>query len=128
MSEIPTHAAIALVSSRVRAYVKLAATCPQPNPARPVPGTRLDLMSTTTPPAADLYVVVGYDGSPPANRALDAAVGLLRGRTGRIEVVYVTHLSSTAMLSAGAVAELEAGFDQIEQELRTAAQERLRGG
>jgi nucleotide-binding universal stress UspA family protein len=85
-------------------------------------------MSTTTPPAADLYVVVGYDGSPPANRALDAAVGLLRGRTGRIEVVYVTHLSSTAMLSAGAVAEIEAGFDQIEQELRTAAQERLRGG
>jgi hypothetical protein len=44
-------------------------------------------MSTTTPPTADLHVVVGYDGSPPANRALDAAVGLLRGRTGRIEVV-----------------------------------------
>jgi nucleotide-binding universal stress UspA family protein len=83
-------------------------------------------MSTTTPPTADLHVVVGYDGSPPANRALDAAVGLLRGRTGRIELVYVAHLSSTAMLSAGAVAEIEAGFDQIEQELRTAAEERLR--
>jgi nucleotide-binding universal stress UspA family protein len=83
-------------------------------------------VSTTTPPAADLHVVVGYDGSPPANRALDAAVGLLRGRTGRIEVVYVAHLSSTAMLSAGAVAEIEAGFDQIEREVRTAAQERLR--
>jgi hypothetical protein len=41
--------------------------------------------------------------------------------------VYVAHLSSTAMLSAGAVDEIEAGFDQIEQELRTAAQERLRG-
>ena len=84
-------------------------------------------MSTTAPPAADLHIVVGYDGSPPASRALDGAVGLLRGRTGRIEVVYVAHLSSTAMLSAGAVAEIEAGFDQIEQELRTAAEERLRG-
>lgn len=39
----------------------------------------------------------------------------------------MAHLSSTAMLSAGAVAEIEAGFDQIEQDLRTAAQERLRG-
>jgi nucleotide-binding universal stress UspA family protein len=84
-------------------------------------------MSTTTPPTGDLHIVVGYDGSPPADRALDAAVGLLRGRTGRIEVVYVAHLSSTAMLSAGAVAEIEAGFDQIEQDLRVAAQERLRG-
>jgi nucleotide-binding universal stress UspA family protein len=84
-------------------------------------------MSTTTPPTANLRVVVGYDGSPPASRALDAAAGLLRGRTGRIEVVYVAHISSTAMLSANALAEIESGFDDIEQELRTAAEERLRG-
>jgi nucleotide-binding universal stress UspA family protein len=84
-------------------------------------------MSTTTPPTGDLHVVVGYDGSPPAIRALDAAVGLLRGRTGRIEVVYVAHISSTAMLSANALAEIESGFDEIEQELRTEAEERLRG-
>jgi nucleotide-binding universal stress UspA family protein len=84
-------------------------------------------MSTPTPPTGDLHVVVGYDGSPPASRALDAAAGLLRGRTGRMEVVYVAHISSTAMLSAGALAEIEAGFDEIEQELRTAAAERLRG-
>jgi hypothetical protein len=31
-------------------------------------------MNTETPPP-DLYLVVGYDGSPPASRALDAAVG-----------------------------------------------------
>jgi nucleotide-binding universal stress UspA family protein len=85
-------------------------------------------MSTTTPPTGDLHVVVGYDGSPPASRALDAAANLLRGRTGRIEVVYVAHISSTAMLSTYALAEIESGFDQIEQELRTAAQERLGGG
>jgi nucleotide-binding universal stress UspA family protein len=83
-------------------------------------------VSTTTPPATDLRLVVGYDGSPPATRALDAAVSLLRGRTGRIEVVYVAHLPSMAALSADAVSELEQDFDDVEQELRTLAGERLR--
>lgn len=83
-------------------------------------------MSILTPPAKDLRFVVGYDGSPPASRALDAAVNLLQGRTGRIEVVYVAHLSSLAALSPGAVAELETDFDDIERELRTMAAEQLR--
>jgi nucleotide-binding universal stress UspA family protein len=83
-------------------------------------------MSTTTPPATDLRLVVGYDGSPPASRALDAAVNLLRGRTGRIELVYVAHMPSMATLSPGAVAELETDFDDVEQELRTLADEQLR--
>ena len=84
-------------------------------------------MNTAAFPAPDLYLVVGYDGSPPASRALDAAVRLLEGRTGRIEVVFVAHLSSTVMMSAGAVAEMESGFDEIEAELRAAASEQLRG-
>ena len=84
-------------------------------------------MSTTTPPATDLRLVVGYDGSPPASRALDAAVNLLQGRTGRIEVVYVAHMPSMAALSPGAVTELETDFDDVEQELRTMAGEQLRG-
>jgi nucleotide-binding universal stress UspA family protein len=83
-------------------------------------------MTTTTPPGGFLHLVVGYDGSPPASRALDAAVRLLEGRTGRIEVLYVAHLSSVAMLSPGAIAELESDFDEIEQELRAAADEQLR--
>jgi nucleotide-binding universal stress UspA family protein len=83
-------------------------------------------MSTPTPPATDLRLVVGYDGSPPASRALQAAVNLLQGRTGRIELVYVAHLPSMAALSADAVGELETGFDDIEQELRTVAAEQLR--
>ncbi len=83
-------------------------------------------MSTPTPPAADLRLVVGYDGSPPAGRALDAAVNLLQGRTGRIELVYVAHLPSMAALSPGAVSELEIDFDDVEQELRTMAAEQLR--
>jgi nucleotide-binding universal stress UspA family protein len=84
-------------------------------------------MSTPTPPATDLRLVVGYDGSPPASRALDAAVNLLQGRNGRIELVYVAHLPSMAALSPGAVAELEIDFDDVERELRTMAAEQLRG-
>jgi nucleotide-binding universal stress UspA family protein len=84
-------------------------------------------MNTATSHAGDLNFVVGYDGSPPASRALDAAVGLLQGRTGRIEVVYVAHLASIDMLSPGAVAEMEVSFDEIERDLRTAAAEQLRG-
>jgi nucleotide-binding universal stress UspA family protein len=84
-------------------------------------------MTTTTPPATDLRLVVGYDGSPPASRALDAAINLLQGRTGQIDVVYVAHLPSMAALSPGAVTELEKDFDDVEQELRTMATEQLRG-
>ena len=84
-------------------------------------------MSTITPPASDLRLVVGYDGSPPASRALDGAVNLLQGRTGKIDVVYVAHLPSMAALSPGAISELESDFDDVEQELRTLAADRLRG-
>jgi nucleotide-binding universal stress UspA family protein len=83
-------------------------------------------MNATEPPAANLYLVVGYDGSPPATRALDAAVRLLSGRSGTIEVVYVAHLPGIDALSPGAVAEMEADFDDIAQELHTAASEQLR--
>jgi hypothetical protein len=74
-------------------------------------------MNATAPPAGNLYLVVGYDGSPPAIRGLDAAVRLLYGRAGSIEVVYVAHLPSVDMLSADAVAEIEANFDDIAREL-----------
>jgi nucleotide-binding universal stress UspA family protein len=84
-------------------------------------------MNATVPPTGNLYLVVGYDGSPPAIRALDAAVGLLHDRPGSIEVMYVAHLTSIDMLSADAVAEMEASFDDIAQELRTAVSEQLRG-
>jgi nucleotide-binding universal stress UspA family protein len=81
---------------------------------------------TTSAPAPDLHLVVGYDGSPPAGRALDGAVRLLQGRTGRIEVVYVAHLSSVAALSPSAIGEMERDFDEVEQELRAMAGEQLR--
>ena len=52
---------------------------------------------------------------------------LLQGRTGRIEVVYVAHIPSIDMMSAGALAEMETGFDEIERDLRPAAAGQLRG-
>ena len=84
-------------------------------------------MNATAPPAGDLYLVVGYDGSPPAVRALDGAARLLYGRSGRIEVVYVAHLPSVDMLSADAVGQMEVDFDEIERDLRGAVEEQLRG-
>ena len=84
-------------------------------------------MNATAPPGGNLYLVVGYDGSPPAIRALDAAVRLLHGRTGSIELVYVAHLPSIDMLSPGAVAEMEVSFDEIARDLHAAAGEQLRG-
>jgi universal stress protein A len=79
------------------------------------------------PAATFLHLVVGYDGSPPAARALDGAVRLLSGRQGRIEVVYVAHLSSFAMLSADAIAEIESDFDEVQRELRDQVAEQLKG-
>jgi len=87
----------------------------------------LTAVTNDMPPTPFLHLVVGYDGSPPATRALDGAVRLLQGRTGSIEVVYVAHLSSLVMLSADAIAEVESDFGEIEQELRAQAAEQLHG-
>ena len=78
-------------------------------------------------PAGNLHLVVGYDGSPPATRALDAAIRLLQGRDGQIDVVYVTHLAAVDMLSADAIVEVEESFDELERDLRAQAGEQLRG-
>ena len=78
-------------------------------------------------PAGNLYLIVGYDGSAPARRALDAAVRLLQGRVGRIEVVYVAHVPNVGIVSAAALAEIEVTFEEVEQDLRTEVGEGLRG-
>ena len=84
-------------------------------------------MTTGSPPAGFFHIIVGYDGSAPSGRAIDAAVRVLEGRTGSIDVVYVAHLPSLAMLSPGAFAEVESAVEEIEQELRVVAAERLDG-
>src|SRR5580704_3813430 len=53
----------------------------------------------TGPIARRLAVVVGFDGSESAYRALDAATQLISGRPGRVVVVYVAHLSAAAAFS-----------------------------
>jgi nucleotide-binding universal stress UspA family protein len=85
-------------------------------------------MSAETPPVHELHLIVGFDGSPAAMRALDAAVRLLSVRPpARVSVAWVAHLTSTVELSADAVAIVENDFDQVAQELRTAVAERLGG-
>jgi nucleotide-binding universal stress UspA family protein len=92
-----------------------------------VAGLKFMPMSTDTPPPANLYLVVGYDGSSPASRALDAAVNLLHGRGGSIAVVYVAHLPAVDTLSADAVGQMEVDFDEIARDLDTTIGEQLRG-
>lgn len=84
-------------------------------------------MNTAMPTTGDLYLVVGYDGSAPAIRALDAAAALLRGRGGSIEVVYVPHMPSVDMLSPEAVGAMKSSFDDMARDLRAQASDQLRG-
>jgi nucleotide-binding universal stress UspA family protein len=84
-------------------------------------------MSTVMPATGNIYLIVGYDGSEPATRALDAAARLLQGRTGSLEVLYVAHLSTAEMMSADAIAEMEISFDEIAVELRAQAAGQLGG-
>jgi nucleotide-binding universal stress UspA family protein len=82
-------------------------------------------MNTAMPTTGDLYLVVGYDGSAPAVRALDAAAALLRGRVGSIDVVYVPHMPAVDSLSPEAVAEMQITFDELARDLRTQVSDQL---
>ncbi|HEY2214596.1 MAG TPA: universal stress protein [Acidimicrobiales bacterium] len=55
-----------------------------------------------------LVLVVGYDGTAPAERALHAAAEMLDGTAGRMEVVFVGHIPTSvafAPLATGSVKE-----------------------
>ena len=82
-------------------------------------------MSPETSPVPQAHLVVGFDDSPPAQRALDAAVRLLSARPGRMTVVWVAHVASAVELSAAAIAIVESDFNKVAGELRTAAAHRL---
>jgi nucleotide-binding universal stress UspA family protein len=84
-------------------------------------------MNAALPSGGNLYLIVGYDGSDPAVRALDTAVSLLRGREGSIEVLYAAHLTTAEMLSPDAIAEVEESFGEIAKDLRAQAAEQLHG-
>jgi nucleotide-binding universal stress UspA family protein len=84
------------------------------------------MTNSAAPSAANLYLLVGYDGSAPATRALDAAVRLLDGRTGSIDVFYVAHPTTGELMSPDALAELQTSFAVIAKELHAQAGEQLR--
>jgi nucleotide-binding universal stress UspA family protein len=73
-----------------------------------------------------LLIVVGFDASEPAVRALDAATRLLRGRTGSLHVVYVSPPPRVAELSAEAASQMEAAYDDMAGKVSLETRERLR--
>jgi nucleotide-binding universal stress UspA family protein len=72
-----------------------------------------------------VFLVVGYDGTEPAQRALDSAATFLHDRAGALEVVYVAHLPAGATLSAEAVSEVKDGFDDLETHFAAEVRSRL---
>ncbi len=73
-----------------------------------------------------LLLVVGYDGTEPARRALQTAAERLEGSPGRMEVVYVAHIPTTVAFSAQAMASVQEGLDDEERDLAKQVEELLR--
>jgi nucleotide-binding universal stress UspA family protein len=74
-------------------------------------------MSTRQTSEQQLVLVVGYDGTEPAERALRAAAQRLGDAAGRLEVVYVAHVPASVAFSAQAVAAVNEGLDNEEHDL-----------
>jgi nucleotide-binding universal stress UspA family protein len=91
---------------------------------QPTAGTASGTATATRAGTAPLFLVVGFDGSKPAQRALDSAAGLLHDREGALEVVYVAHIPAGAELSSDAMIEIENALD--DQEARLAGEVRSR--
>jgi nucleotide-binding universal stress UspA family protein len=70
-------------------------------------------------------LVVGYDGTEPAQRALRSAADMLRDRAGRLEVVYVAHMPTTVVFAAQAVAAVRDSLDREESDLANAVEQAL---
>jgi nucleotide-binding universal stress UspA family protein len=85
------------------------------------------MSSLETDVKVQLVLVVAYDGSEPAQRALQGAAEMLRDRPGRMEVVYVAHLPGTVSFSAEAIVAVREGMDTEEQELAARVDQTLAG-
>jgi nucleotide-binding universal stress UspA family protein len=72
-----------------------------------------------------LVLVVGYDGTEPAQRALQAAGERLEDTPGRVEVVYVAHTPADVGFAPQALAPVMEGFDLEEGELKRRVDETL---
>jgi nucleotide-binding universal stress UspA family protein len=67
-----------------------------------------------------LVVVVGFDGSEPAARALESAKKLIAGRLGSLVVVFVARAPGTAALNPSAIAEIRYSLDAEAKQLESA--------
>jgi nucleotide-binding universal stress UspA family protein len=72
-----------------------------------------------------LVLVVGYDGTEPAQRALQAAADMLEHAPGRLEVVFVAHMPAAAGFSAQAIPAYREGFEQDAQDLERQIEQAL---
>jgi nucleotide-binding universal stress UspA family protein len=72
-----------------------------------------------------LVLVVGFDGTEPALRALRSAADVLQQRPGRMDVVFVAHVPSTVALAAQAISAVREGLDTEEGDLAKKADEIL---
>jgi nucleotide-binding universal stress UspA family protein len=73
-----------------------------------------------------LVLVVGFDGTEPALRALRSAADVLQQRPGRMDVVFVAHVPSTVALAAQAITAVREGLDTEERDLARMADETLK--
>jgi hypothetical protein len=72
-----------------------------------------------------LVLVVGYDGTEPAQRALQSAADQLKRSPGRLEVVFVAHMPASASLSAQSIPAFREGFDQQAHDLESQVEQAL---
>ena len=112
----------------VTALRRPAAARPRPVPPveyAPVPGTAQP--SAAQPGAAQpgaaqpISVVVGFDNTEPARRALSWGADLLRARPGTLHVVYADHPLIDSDLSGFAHTEMEDTRDQKAADIAAAA-------
>jgi nucleotide-binding universal stress UspA family protein len=81
-------------------------------PAQLATGLAGQSAAAVTGPATPVSLVVGFDNSAPARRALDWAVRRLRQRPGALHVVYADHMLIDSDLSGFGHAEMMAAEDR----------------
>jgi nucleotide-binding universal stress UspA family protein len=96
-----------------------------PNAEEPIDQVDDTLANLKVRRAERLVVVVGFDGSECAYRALDASALLIADRTGSVEIVFVAHVASFAEMSTDALSESLKAFDSSELEFAVAVRDRL---
>jgi nucleotide-binding universal stress UspA family protein len=108
-------AGLILVTALRRPAVTRPGPAPPVVPSRPVPGRPeyAAAPGVAQPgPAQPISLVVGFDNSAPARRALGWGADLLRARAGTLHVVYADHPLIDSDLSGFAHTEMEDTRDQ----------------